>query len=105
MHLTLVSLVVLLVVAGVCGAIAQAIVGYSHGGFITSMAIGFIGALLGTWIADDRGLPDLFAVNVGGTSFPIVWSIVGAAIFVAVVSLLTRRRSSSWFSRHRASWR
>ena len=104
MHMTLVSLVVLLVIAGVCGAIAQAVVGYSHRGFITSIALGFIGALLGTWIAGDMHLPDYFAVNVGGKSFPIVWSIIGAALFVAVLSLLTRRRSS-WFSGRHASWR
>ena len=98
------SLVVLLVVAGVCGAIGQAVVGYSPGGFLTSVAVGFIGALLGTWIAGNMGLPDYFTLNVAGKSFPIVWSIVGAAIFVAVLSLVTRRRTS-WLPRRNASWR
>jgi hypothetical protein len=38
------------------------------------------------------GLPELFAVNIGDTKFPIIWSIIGSALFVAVISLLTRRR-------------
>src|SRR5687767_12177451 len=103
MQMTLLSLVVLLVIAGVCGAIAQAVVGYSHGGFITSVALGFIGALVGTWIAGNMGLPNYFTVSVGGQTFPIVWSIVGAGVFVAVLSLFARRRSS-WNPRRRTSW-
>jgi uncharacterized membrane protein YeaQ/YmgE (transglycosylase-associated protein family) len=38
------------------------------------------------------GLPEIFPVRIGTTSFPIIWSIIGSALFVAVVSLLTRRR-------------
>jgi hypothetical protein len=29
---------------------------------------------------------------VGGESFPIVWSIIGAALFVALLHLVSRRR-------------
>src|SRR4051812_24013809 len=90
--MSLISLLVLLLVAGVCGSIGQAIAGFSRGGCLTSIAIGFIGALLGTWLARRVGLPELFAVNIGGESFPIVWSIIGATLFVAVVGLVTRRR-------------
>lgn len=92
MHMTLVSLLILLVVAGVCGWIGQAIAGYSHGGFITSIALGFIGALLGVWIAGTAKIPELYTLNIGGEHFPIVWSIIGAAIFVALISLFSRRR-------------
>jgi uncharacterized membrane protein YeaQ/YmgE (transglycosylase-associated protein family) len=31
-------------------------------------------------------------VSIGGEHFPVVWSIIGAAIFVAVISLIARRR-------------
>jgi uncharacterized membrane protein YeaQ/YmgE (transglycosylase-associated protein family) len=86
------SLLILLLVAGICGAIGQAIVGYSRGGCLVSIALGFIGALLGMWLAGALGLPELFAVNIGGKNFPIIWSIIGAAIFVAILSLITRRR-------------
>jgi uncharacterized membrane protein YeaQ/YmgE (transglycosylase-associated protein family) len=86
------SLLLLLLVAGICGAIGQAIVGYSRGGCLVSIALGFIGALLGMWLAGALGLPELFAVSIGGKQFPIVWSIIGAALFVAILSLITRSR-------------
>ena len=86
------SLLILLLVAGICGAIGQAIVGYSRGGCLVSIALGFIGALLGVWLAHAIGLPELFEVNIGGKSFPIIWSIIGAALFVAILSLITRSR-------------
>lgn len=86
------SLLILLLVAGICGAIGQAIVGYSRGGCLVSIALGFIGALLGMWLAGALGLPELFAVDIGGKNFPIIWSIIGAALFVAILSLITRSR-------------
>jgi uncharacterized membrane protein YeaQ/YmgE (transglycosylase-associated protein family) len=90
--MTLLDLLLLLIVAGVCGSLGQAIVGYSRGGCLVSIALGFIGALLGVWLARVLHLPELFSVQIGTTSFPIVWSIVGSALFVAVITLLTRRR-------------
>jgi len=89
--MTLLDLVLLLIVAGVCGSLGQAIVGYSRGGCLVSIALGFIGALLGVWLARALHLPELFSVQIGTTSFPIIWSIVGSALFVAVITLLTRR--------------
>lgn len=91
--MTLLQLLVLLLIAGVCGALGQAISGFSRGGCLVSIALGFIGALLGMWLARQLGLPELFAIQIGATSFPIVWSIIGSAIFVAIISLLSRRRS------------
>ena len=88
----LLEFVILLVVAGVCGAIGQAITGYTSGGCLMSIALGFIGALVGVWLSRTMGLPQLFVVEVGGTTFPIVWSIIGGALFVAVLGLVTRRR-------------
>lgn len=90
--MTLLSFVILLLIAGICGAIGQAIAGSGRGGILVSIAIGFIGALLGMWIAGEMGLRELFALNIGGQTFPIVWSILGSALFVAVISLITRRR-------------
>ncbi len=90
--MTLLQLVVLLLIAGVCGALGQAISGFSRGGCLVSIALGFIGALLGMWLARQLGLPELFAIQIGTTSFPIIWSIIGSALFVAVITLFTRRR-------------
>lgn len=90
--MTILDLIVLLIIAGLCGALGQAISGYSRGGCLVSIALGFIGAVLGMWLSAKLGLPELFSVHIGTTNFPIVWSIIGAALFVAVISLLTRRR-------------
>ena len=88
----LIQFLILLLIAGVCGAVGQAIGGYSHGGCLVSIALGFIGALLGTWIARAVGLPELLAIPAGGMNFPIIWSIIGAALFVAVINLISRSR-------------
>lgn len=90
--MTLLDVLLLLIVAGACGALGQAITGFSRGGCLVSIALGFVGALLGVWLSRQLGLPELFAVQIGTTSFPIVWSIIGSALFVAVIALLTRRR-------------
>ena len=89
--MTLFDLLILLLVAGICGAIGQAITGFSRGGCLVSIALGFVGAVVGMWIARKLGLPELFAIQIGTTSFPIVWSIIGSALFVAIIALLTRR--------------
>jgi uncharacterized membrane protein YeaQ/YmgE (transglycosylase-associated protein family) len=90
--MTLTQFLILLLVAGICGSIGQAIAGYSRGGCLVAIALGFIGALLGMYLARAAGLPELFAIQIGGKAFPIVWSIIGSALFVAVISLITRRR-------------
>ncbi len=89
--MTLIDLLILLLIAGVCGALGQAIGGFTRGGCLVSIALGFIGALLGTWLARNLGLPELFAVNIGGQNFPIIWSIIGAALFVAVIGFISRK--------------
>lgn len=91
--MTLTEFLVLLLVAGICGSLARAMVGYSHGGCLVSIVLGFIGALLGEWLCA-TGLPELFVVQIGGRPFPIVWSVIGAALFVAILALLSGRRSS-----------
>jgi uncharacterized membrane protein YeaQ/YmgE (transglycosylase-associated protein family) len=86
---TLVEFLILLLVAAVAGAIGQAIVGYSAGGCLGSIAVGFIGALLGAWIARALGLPELFSINIGEQAFPLIWAIIGAALFVAIIKLIS----------------
>lgn len=90
--MTLVEFLVLLLVAGICGSLAQALVGYSRGGCFVSVALGLIGALLGAWLARHMGLPELLPIQIGSETFPVLWSILGAAVFVAVLGLLTSRR-------------
>jgi len=90
--MTILEFLILLLVAGICGSLARALVGYSHGGCLVSVALGLIGALLGTWLARALGLPELLSLQLGGETFPVLWSIIGAALFVAVLGFLTPRR-------------
>jgi uncharacterized membrane protein YeaQ/YmgE (transglycosylase-associated protein family) len=89
MTITLTGLLILLVIAGICGAIGRAIGGGTGGGFFVSIAVGFVGALVGTFIAGYLRLPELLMVKVDGRAFPILWSIIGASLFVALVHLLS----------------
>jgi uncharacterized membrane protein YeaQ/YmgE (transglycosylase-associated protein family) len=90
--MTILDFLLLLLIAGVCGGLGQAITGFSRGGCLVSIALGFIGALLGVWIARAMNLPELFAVTIGEVTFPVIWSIIGSALFVAIISLISRPR-------------
>lgn len=90
--MTFLGFIILLIIAALAGSLGQAIAGYSLGGCLTSMVIGFIGAFLGMWIARQFGLPEPLPVTIQGETFPVVWSVVGSAIFTAVFALLFRRR-------------
>ena len=92
MSISVVGLIILLAIAALCGAIGRAIAGGTNGGCLVSIALGFIGALIGSWLARRLGLPEVFAVTVGSEHFPVVWSIIGAALFVAVVHLISGGR-------------
>lgn len=90
--MTLLELFVLLVVAGLCGALGQAIAGTSRGGCVVSVAVGFVGAAIGIWLARVLDLPAVLTVDIGGTAFPLVWCIVGSALFVALIHMRVRPR-------------
>src|SRR4051812_19363917 len=90
--MSLIDLLLLLLVAGVCGAIGQAIGGFTRGGCLVSIALGFVGALIGMWLARQAGMPELLPVRVGGQTFPVVWAIIGSALFVAVIGFISRSR-------------
>jgi uncharacterized membrane protein YeaQ/YmgE (transglycosylase-associated protein family) len=90
--MTILDFIVLFIVAAICGSIGQALSGYSVGGCLISAVVGFIGAFVGLWLARVLGLPEVFAINIGGETFPIVWSIIGSAVLSLLLGLLTRRR-------------
>ncbi len=80
----------LLLIASICGGIGQSISGYSFGGCLISSAVGFVGAIIGKWIATELSLPELWTVTISGSAFPIVWSIIGAALFTAVLGAVIK---------------
>lgn len=82
------SILLLLGIAALCGLIAQAVVGHRRGGCLAAMGIGFIGALLGIWLAGLLHLPNLFSINAGGVSFPIVYALLGAMVLLLLLRLI-----------------
>lgn len=90
--MTLTGILILLLIAGIVGGLGQAISGYSFGGCLMSIIVGFIGAYVGIWLAGQLGLPEIFTINIEGESFPVVWGVVGSAILSLLLGLLTRRR-------------
>src|SRR3954464_6785493 len=88
--MTLIGFLVLLVIAAICGSIGQSLAGYDLGGCFVSIIVGFIGAYLGMWIAGKFGLPAIFSISIEGKPFPVVWAVIGSAIFTLVVGLLRR---------------
>ena len=96
--MSITELIVLLVIAAICGGIGQSLAGYDLGGCLVSIVVGFIGAYIGMWMAGKFGLPEIFAVNIGGKTFPIIWAIIGSALFTLIVALL--RRAVSGRSRY-----
>ncbi len=89
---SLVEILVWLLVAAICGAIAEALVGFSPGGLLASIAIGLVGAFIGTWLAATLGLPPLLTLTFGDVRVELVWTIVGAALLVGILSLIRRPR-------------
>lgn len=89
---SLISLLILLVIAGICGVIAEWIVGFSPGGFVVSVIIGLLGAYIGSWLALRIGLPPILNVTqlVPGAFLPfdIVWAILGSILLLFIISLV-----------------
>ncbi|HDP99235.1 MAG TPA: GlsB/YeaQ/YmgE family stress response membrane protein [bacterium] len=83
--MTIFGFLILLLVAAVIGSIGSAIAGYSSRGCLTSIAIGLIGAIIGSWLSRELKIGEVFVFQ----GLPVIWSIIGAAIFVAVINLLS----------------
>jgi uncharacterized membrane protein YeaQ/YmgE (transglycosylase-associated protein family) len=82
-----------LLIAAIAGGIGRAIAGGTRGGCIVSIVLGFIGAMLGSWLARELKLPEVFVIQLGaGPPFPFVWAVIGAALFVALVVLISGGR-------------
>ena len=93
--MTLTELLVLLLIAAICGGVGQSLAGYSLGGCLVTIVVGFIGAYIGMWLAGKLGLPEIFTIKIGGKAFPIIWSVIGAAVFTLIVALIRRAASGS----------
>ena len=89
--MSVIDFLLFLLVAALAGGLGKMLAGYYPGGLLTSILAGYIGALLGTWIARQFSLPAWLVLNIGGTAFPFLWAVIGAAVLLALISLISRR--------------
>jgi uncharacterized membrane protein YeaQ/YmgE (transglycosylase-associated protein family) len=88
----LISFLFMLVIASLTGAIGAGLAGRHRTGCLTSIALGFIGAIIGTFIAQKLDLPLLFWIRFGTYQFPVLWAVFGSAILVAFLNLFSPPR-------------
>jgi uncharacterized membrane protein YeaQ/YmgE (transglycosylase-associated protein family) len=88
----LIELLILLVIAGICGVIAEFIVGFSPGGFVVSIVVGVIGAYLGSYLASLLGLPQYAPVSLllptAVYNFDMLWAVIGSILLVGLIKAL-----------------
>lgn len=83
---TLVGFLLAILVALGAGLLADRIVGRHRGGILSSIAVGFLGALVGSIAAEPLDAPAF--ITLGG--LPVVWTILGAIAVAAVWDALTK---------------
>jgi uncharacterized membrane protein YeaQ/YmgE (transglycosylase-associated protein family) len=93
--MTFSGFILFLVIAAICGAIGQSISGYSLGGSFVSIIIGFIGAWIGPMIADYFNFPMFYTFSIQGREFPVVWSVIGSAVFSLIIGLISKGRKKN----------
>ncbi len=89
----LIDLLIVIIIAVVCGTVAQVTSRHSRGGWIVNCIFGLFGALLGTYLARYFRAPDIFNLKIGLTNFPTIWSLLGAALFVALIGFFVKGRN------------
>ena len=92
--MTLINFLLLLLIAGICGAIGKMFGGYSRGGFLFSIGDGFLGAVIGSWLARQLTLPKIFVLEIGSNTFPVAWAIIGSILLVALLGAVFRSRGA-----------
>ena len=81
MSFTILDFVILLIIAGFCGALGQVISGTSRGGILASIALGFIGALFGLWLARLMELGSAYVIAHGwGTTRDLEFTEAGGRL-------------------------
>ena len=86
---------ILLLIASLCGGIGQNIAGYKFGGCLVAAGVGFLGAIIGRWIANELGLPELWSITIDGEPFPIIWSIIGGALFAGALGAIAKNKDKN----------
>ncbi len=80
--------VIMLVIAGVCGSVAESLTGYTRGGMLFSVGIGLLGGFLGESLAAEMGMPALMVIRIDDQGIDVAWTIIGAVVLVFALSFL-----------------
>lgn len=81
----MIRILIFLLIAAVCGSVGARIAGASKKGCLASIALGFIGALIGGWLSRQLHMREILAVE----GIPVIWAIIGSALFVAFINLIS----------------
>jgi uncharacterized membrane protein YeaQ/YmgE (transglycosylase-associated protein family) len=80
-----IKILILLIIAFICGSIGSTLAGVTKKGCLVNIALGFIGALIGGWMSRKLQVGDVIVIK----EIPVVWSIIGAALFVALLNMIS----------------
>lgn len=83
------DIIFLLIVAAILGGIGARLAGQDNNGCFMSIILGLIGAMLGRAASEKFGIGDIWTISLGGTRVPVLSTIVGSALFVALLNLLS----------------
>jgi len=87
-------MLVLLVIVGICGAIAAWIVGYMPGGIILNIIVGVIGAYFGAFLDSlipfDLPIVSAFTIVVERIQFNLIWAVIGSILLLLLLNSLRR---------------
>ena len=92
---SVIGIILAIVVALVAGIIGERVTGGSTGGALQTVLCGFAGAVVGITIAELANLPRL--ISIGG--LPLIWTIIGSIITVAVWSAIRKQTDEGTESR------
>ncbi len=90
--LTWPGLGVLLLIAGILGAVVTSLGWRGSGGLVLAVLLALVGATVGSWLAREFQMSELIHLRVDGQPFPLVSSAVGAATAVTLLRLASGPR-------------
>jgi len=88
--MSMVDLLLILLVAVPCGALAQLTSAYSRKGWLLHIGLAFMGGFLGVWIARSFDVPTVYILKLGVHKFEIIWSLIGSVFTVAALGMFIK---------------
>ncbi len=88
--MTVIDFLLIAAVAVVCGTFGYLTGSYVRGGWFINVGAGLFGALAGVVIANSLPLPAVYVLKIKGVSFPLLWAVVGSAVFIAAAGLFIK---------------